>query len=1260
MADTEEGTHRKPTTERVNCELTPERWQEIKTLVLGAQGLNAVARERFLQEACGPDHALRTEVESLLAAESDRDGARVSTSTLLERTGLPYTADPMVGRRLGAYELIRQIGHGGMATVYLAARADDAFHKQVAIKLVHLGTDNAEILSRFRKERQTLAALDHPNIVRLMDGGSSGEGMPYLVMDVVEGLPIDEYCDRHLLPVDQRLNLFYSVCGAVHYAHQHLVVHRDLKPSNVLVTSDGVPKLLDFGIAKVLNPKDSKQGLQVTQTNLRRMTPAYASPEQVRGERVTPASDIYSLGVVLYELLTGHRPYRLRQPTPAQLESAICDQDPENPSTAVDRVETETSPDGTTVSKTPETISRTREGPPDKLRRRLRGDLDNIVLMALRKDPQQRYASAKELADDIQRHLDHIPVKARPSTLAYRISKFVRRRKTEAIAGALVMVILLAAAGFLIIEERIVAERGKADIVSRRSGGRRALAVLGFKNLSGRPSADWLSTALSEMLTTELAAGGTLRMIPGEDVAQTRINLSLPEMDSFNSATLHRIYKNLGSDYVVAGTFVATGEDSHHLRLDLRVQDAVLGDTIAVAAENGDLTDLAGLVGRAGASLRGKLGVLAPSSSESAGRQVSLPATSEAARYYAEGLEKQRLYDFRGARESLEKAVAADPNFALAHMTLSDAWASVGEIKRSQEEAKKGFDLSSGLPREQSLMVEARYYEALHQWDKAIEIRRTLFSFFPDNLNHGLQLASTQTAAGKGEDSLATIENLRKLPAPDRDDPRIDLAESHAANVVSDYKREAATAERTIQKAQAIGARQLVAQARISEARAFMELGQKEKVGPALTEAQEIYKAVGDRFHQARVSQQVGLAYYYQGKLEEAKKTYFEALAIQRELGNRSNEAKLLNGIAMVLAEQNDLEGAQQDYLQALTICREIDDRAMTGTVLSNLAGIQEAQGDFQGAKSHLQESLDIARRVGEQSGIAVALENLGTALVGEGDLLRAKANYEEALKVSRKTGKNKDITTILIDRGDLQMLLGDLSGAYSSYLEAQRIATTANDQQAVAIATASLGDVRFEQGDLSAARKSYEQSLDILQRIASNRFVQNANMAQSRLELETGDSSTAEAKARRAADEFRKAEDLDDLAKAEVLLCQTLLAQQKIEEARNIAEDARKAADHGGTRAAQLAVETVLAEVQTASAHPPDAVQTLQSVVAECREGGFFALELEARLAMARAEIKAGSRNSGRSQLASTAHDAKSKGFNLIAQRAEGLAIKY
>ncbi|MFN7948921.1 MAG: protein kinase [Blastocatellia bacterium] len=429
-----------------------QRWQAVERLFNDALEMTESGRAAYLDAACKGDDTLRREVESLLSAESE--AARQATLPLavrLDSTALPVlqTVAPSAdqnqgitaGLRLGSYRLLREIGSGGMGAVWLAERADDEFRQLVAVKLVRPSTGSREVVRRFRHERQILASLEHPNIARLLDGGTSAEGQPYFVMEYIEGLPIDEYCHRHRLSVIERLKLFLPVCAAVQYAHQNLVIHRDLKPGNIFVTADGTPKLLDFGIAKLLLP-DLAQSCQ-TQGGQTPMTPAYASPEQVRGLQLTTTSDVYSLGVVLYELLTGRSPYQLSEGTLNEMMRVVAGQEPERPSLAIlrltDEINSRISSEGTEVSDQshyclPETA--------DKLRRRLAGDLDAITLMALRKEPQSRYSSVEHFAADIRRYLDGLPVTARRGTLGYRAARFMRRHRIPIAAAALIVLSL--------------------------------------------------------------------------------------------------------------------------------------------------------------------------------------------------------------------------------------------------------------------------------------------------------------------------------------------------------------------------------------------------------------------------------------------------------------------------------------------------------------------------------------------------------------------------------------------------------------------------------------------------------------------------------------------------------------------------------------------------------------------------------------------------------------------------------------------------
>ncbi len=411
--------------------MTPDHWERLKEIFQAALEEPRPEREAFLDRVC-TDPGLRTEARKLLAAHDQADSFIEDSPVVgVAAAHTEPAPESWVGRRIGPYRLLAEIGRGGMGAVYRALRDDDQYRKEVAIKLVQ-DQGSGFVLDRFLNERQILAGLEHPHIARLLDGGTTSDGRPYLVMDLVEGEPIDLYCLRRALDVRARLGLFREVCAAVQYAHQNLVVHRDIKPGNILVTRDGTPKLLDFGIAKLLRAGGDLRSPQATVTQFRALTLDYASPEQVQGQSITTASDVYSLGVLLYELLTGRRPHALESRTHTEVERAIVSEEPPRPSTLV---------------------------------RELRGDLDNILMMALRKEPSRRYASVDQLAQDIRRHLDDLPVLARRDTAAYRISKFVLRYKAGVVVAALVMVALLAALGVTLRQVRIArVERTRAEL----------------------------------------------------------------------------------------------------------------------------------------------------------------------------------------------------------------------------------------------------------------------------------------------------------------------------------------------------------------------------------------------------------------------------------------------------------------------------------------------------------------------------------------------------------------------------------------------------------------------------------------------------------------------------------------------------------------------------------------------------------------------------------------------------------------------------
>ena len=502
-----------------------DRRRHIDALFSEALDLPAARRDAFLTARSAGDPELRAAVEKLLAAVAEDDEELTPGGALVGALGkdMLRSHDPTLavsrGTRVGPFRVLDEIGRGGMAVVYRAERVDGGFEQQVAIKLLKRGTDTEEILVRFVQERQILASLEHPAIARLLDGGATGDGRPYVAMELVDGLPIDRYCARAGLDLEGRLRLFVEVCRAVEHAHRRLVVHRDLKPSNVLVTDGGQVKLLDFGIAKLLAP-DQQAAAPPTRTQLRILTPEYASPEQVVGQPVTTATDVYQLGLLLYELLTGQRPFRVDGRPPSEVEQAICHQRPTAPSTAVTRA--------------PATPSDPEKSLPDanrrRLARRLKGDLDNVVLMALRKEPERRYAGAGALAEDLERYLAGLTVSARPASLGYRASKFARRNAWGLAAGAAVVLLL---AGLLIFHSvRLARERDRAQREAEKAHEVASFltTVLG--------AADPMGAGTGQLTSRALLDEGVRRM--DEELADQ------PEIKAALLARVGQIYRNLG------------------------------------------------------------------------------------------------------------------------------------------------------------------------------------------------------------------------------------------------------------------------------------------------------------------------------------------------------------------------------------------------------------------------------------------------------------------------------------------------------------------------------------------------------------------------------------------------------------------------------------------------------------------------------------------------------------------------------------------
>ena len=441
--------------------MTSDDWNRLQDCFALALSLDAAARERYLAELDRTEPGFATRLRRLLAADAASDAAARGAVDACVESLARDTPDPWIGRMLGGWRIARRLAGGGMGAVFVAERTDGQFAQTVAIKVMAAQLVHPAAVARFRAERQILASLNHPYIAKLIDGGTGTDGLPFLVMEYVDGLPIDEYCRRHSLDVPARLQLFRRVCEAIDYAHRRLVVHRDLKPSNILVDAEGAPRLLDFGIAKLLESSDAASA-GLTRAGGAVLTPEFASPEQVRGEPVSVATDVYSLGVLLFRLLTGQSPYGRSVATPAEYLRAIVSDDPQRPSTVVPDASTTPGPAvpaPTAAARDAAAIAR--------MRRQLAGDLDNIILKALQKSPDRRYATASAFAADIGRHLEHQPVEARGDDFGYRAARFMRRHLAAVVAATLLVTSVTGLVAFYTL--RLADERDRAEIAAARA-----------------------------------------------------------------------------------------------------------------------------------------------------------------------------------------------------------------------------------------------------------------------------------------------------------------------------------------------------------------------------------------------------------------------------------------------------------------------------------------------------------------------------------------------------------------------------------------------------------------------------------------------------------------------------------------------------------------------------------------------------------------------------------------------------------------------
>jgi serine/threonine protein kinase/tetratricopeptide (TPR) repeat protein len=896
----------------------PGRWKRLQELFHAAAALPSEARPAYLEEACPDDPEMRREAMALLDgpaqdADSLADEVREAVAVL--------TAEPKGPSRIGPYSLLRELGHGGMGIVYLAERDDDSYRMRVAVKVAR-GPISRPAQERLVAERQILASLEHPNVARLLDGGATSDGLPYLVMEYVEGEPIDAWCDRRQLTTDERLRLFRVVCDAVQHAHQNLIVHRDLKPANILVTGAGEVKLLDFGIAKLLKPELLTHAAPHTTTSLRILTPDYASPEQVRGDPVTTASDVYSLGVVLYELLTGHRPFETRDRGAQELERLITGTEPEKPSAVVTRP-LERPAEGRVTHVAPVEVSRARGTQPDKLRRRLRGDLDNIVLMAIRKVPARRYPSAFQLSEDIRRYLAGEPVQARRPTWSYRARKFVGRHRLAVAAASLSFALVLA---FGVSRARLA-----ADLARERDHAREEAET-----------ADRVAAFLEDIFRVAdpgFARGETVTARELLDRGAGRIRRELqdePRVQATLLVTIGDVYRHLGL-YERAAPLLEEA---------LAIRSRVLGeqnlDTATsleslgvIERERGHYPEAQALLRRAVAVRERLLGPDAPGVAESL-HDLARVLTFQGAYAEAEGLFRRAL--------AIREASPSDP------VPVTDTLRGLAEVLKGEGRAAEAAPLA------QRAVATLRQLDG----DQTIALSSALSLLGRIRLDLG-----NLTAAG---DLCGEALAIRRRVLGD-DHPLVGLALSDLASVRLE-QGEAAAAAKLEDEALSIlvpvlgDDHVLVAAARDGQAQALEQTGALPLAETACQEALATRRTSLGEDHPDTLSslELLGHIRLAQGRTTEAEAILRDVLERRRRVlrAGHPQIANSLLDVGQLLEDRGNARGAEPLLREAVAVRRQSlpDGDWRTAEAESRLGGCLVALGRLAEAEPLLQSSL--------------------------------------------------------------------------------------------------------------------------------------------------------------------------------------------------------------------------------------------------------------------------------------------------------------
>jgi eukaryotic-like serine/threonine-protein kinase len=1046
------------------------------------------------------------------------------------------------------FRIVRWLGQGGMGQVYEAE--DEELRHRVALKTLPANPElGEEAALRLRREALLALRVTHVNVCRTFglfrDDSESGSSL-VIAMELLSGETLHERIRRNgpMTPAEA-LPIAAQMAAALEVAHEAGVIHCDFKSANVmLMGASGGSRavVMDFGVAAArptpdAGPTDALPFLG---------TPAYMAPEQIEGEPVSPATDVFALGIVLHEMVTGTLPF-------------------------------------------PSVLARL-EGPPPPSPRApsLDARWESVIQRCLERDPKRRFTSPREVVNALAAE----PVRARHG----------RRRLLAVAASAL----LLGLAGAWALTRSAPEPRP----------GRRSIAVLGLRNLSPGGQNDWLSTAIAEMLATELAAGDELRAVAGESVAQMKSDLSLPAAEEYSAPTLLAIRRHLGSDLVVLGAFMSAPSDLR-LRVDLRVQDTSLARTVASVTETGTEADLLALVARAGRRLRLALGVSALTPDQESAARALRPANPSAARAYAQGLSDLRHFNANAARQALESAIEADPGYPLAHAALAEAWRVLNHGGRAREAARRAFELAAGLPPRERSWIEAQYRLATGDWPRAAEILKGLVEFYPDEVDFWLALVEAQLRDTRVADAKATIERARALPPPASNDPRIDLSVARIETLGKRFSAAEEAALAAAAKAEARGARLLLATARLRSAEIARLSGSLDQAIRRATVSAELFDASGDRVNAARARSHIALALTAEGRWEESRRVQDRIRALRDEGEVRGGLARVLHVLGM------------------------------------SLYGF----GDLEASRPLLEAAAEIDREVGNVLGAMAAL-NLGTVLLERGELAEARSDLERTVEEKEQAGDSWGAAMSRAVLADVRFQQGDLSDSRRLLQSATRSAHDTHQRGLAVEWQVHLGQTLVAAGDTAGGRAILEEAVAA----AGDTDAGGASLALAVLCLDAGCAGRTEAAARAALDRARRqrAPAAEPFAEIEslMILAESQMAQQSPAAARSSAGEARRllsGCPECRLRHAELGM--IEARIEAASGGADSAASALLALVKEADASGWRAQSLAARLALA--EVDAARADAGwQARAAALFASARRLGFGRIARRASALRV--